>query len=207
MLKVPNHTNVIQLYDFAIRGGHFVLVIERPEPTTDLFRFILKKINQGGTIELDMAKFLFRQILTAVMHCYASGVYHGDIKVENILLDLKTSRPILIDFGQGVDIDSNQYCRGLRGMFDVLKTIFSILRSSQYSTVGYRRTVCRRTARLEFHLKRRTTPGWKNELRTVSPHAKSVSCEDDFFGGIADFETYDSTSTACFVAYRVCATS
>ena len=58
-----------------------------------------------------------------------------------------------------------------------------------YSTVGCRRTVCRRTARLEFHLKIRTTPGWKNELRTVSPHANSVSCEDDFFGGIADFET------------------
>ena len=59
----------------------------------------------------------------------------------------------------------------------------------QYSTVGCRRTVCRRTARLEFHLRIRTTPGWKNELRTVSPHANSVSCEDDFFGGIADFDT------------------
>ena len=58
-----------------------------------------------------------------------------------------------------------------------------------YSTVGCRRTVCRRTARLEFHLKIRTTTGWKNELRTVSPQAKSVCCEDDFFGGIADFET------------------
>ena len=60
---------------------------------------------------------------------------------------------------------------------------------SYYSTVGCRRTVCRRTARLEFHLKKRTTPGWKNESRTVSPHANSVCCEDDFFGGIADFET------------------
>ena len=35
----------------------------------------------------------------------------------------------------------------------------------------------------------RTTPGWKNELRTVSPHANSVCCENDFFGGIADFKT------------------
>ena len=43
--------------------------------------------------------------------------------------------------------------------------------------------------RLEFHLKIRTTPGWKNELRTVSSHANSVCCEDDFFGGIADSET------------------
>ena len=62
-------------------------------------------------------------------------------------------------------------------------------RQQLYSAVGYRRTVCRRTARLEFHLNIRTTTGWKNELRTVSPHAKSVCCEDDFFGGIADFET------------------
>ena len=35
-----------------------------------------------------------------------------------------------------------------------------------YSTVGCRRTVCRRTARLEFHLKIRTTPGCKNSLTT-----------------------------------------
>ena len=58
-----------------------------------------------------------------------------------------------------------------------------------YRTVGCRRTVCRRTARLEFHLKIRTTPGWKNELRTISPHANSVCCEDYFFGVIADFKT------------------
>ena len=58
-----------------------------------------------------------------------------------------------------------------------------------YSTVGCRRTVCRRTARLEFHLKIRTTPGWKIELRTVSLHANNVCCEADFFSGIADFET------------------
>ena len=43
-----------------------------------------------------------------------------------------------------------------------------------YSTVGCRRTVCRRTAGLEFQLKIRTTPGWKNELRTVSPRTNSV---------------------------------
>ena len=36
-----------------------------------------------------------------------------------------------------------------------------------YSTIWSWRTVCRRTARLKFHLKIRTTPDWKNELRTV----------------------------------------
>ena len=52
-----------------------------------------------------------------------------------------------------------------------------------------RRTVSRRMARLEFYLKIRTTPGWKIELRTVSLHANNICCEDDFFSGIADFET------------------
>ena len=57
-----------------------------------------------------------------------------------------------------------------------------------YSTVGCRRTVCRRTARLEFHLKIRTTQAGK-WVKNRSPHTKSVCCEDDLFGGIADFET------------------
>ena len=43
-----------------------------------------------------------------------------------------------------------------------------------YSTVGCRRTVCRRTTGLEFYLKIRTTPGCKIELRTVSLHANNV---------------------------------
>ena len=75
-------------------------------------------------------------------------------------------------------------------VLDRVKTAHSTYSvSSDYSTVGCRRTVCGRTARLEFHLNWRTTPGWKNELRTVSPRANSVCCEDDFFGSIADFET------------------
>ena len=45
----------------------------------------------------------------------------------------------------------------------------------QDSTVGSRRTVCRRTIRLEFYLKIRTTPGWKNESRTVHTCHMTVS--------------------------------
>ena len=45
---------------------------------------------------------------------------------------------------------------------------YAIIRPSQrgYSTVGCRRTVCRRTARLEFHLKIRTTPGCKKWVKS-----------------------------------------
>ena len=37
--------------------------------------------------------------------------------------------------------------------------------------------------------KNKNDPRLENELRTVSPHANNVRYENDFFGGIADFET------------------
>ena len=40
-----------------------------------------------------------------------------------------------------------------------------------------------------FRYKNKNDPGWKIELRTVSLHGNNVCCEDDFFSGIADFET------------------
>ena len=47
--------------------------------------------------------------------------------------------------------------------------------SLAYSTVGRRRTVCRRTATLELHLKMRATRGWKNELRRVKFHNTQIA--------------------------------
>ena len=57
--------------------------------------------------------------------------------------------------------------------------------------------------------KKKNDPGWKNELRTVSPHVNSVSCEDAFFGGIADFETTPlrrraSSHTVCALQANLC---
>ena len=59
---------------------------------------LLEHINKHGYIYEDEAKKMFRQIVTAVAHCHASGVVHRDLKCENILLDEQMNVKVC-DFG------------------------------------------------------------------------------------------------------------
>ena len=108
MERIPHHPNVIRLFDHAEFGDFLVLVLERPEPAETLDTFIEEGYLPDGLIQkLAMAKSLFRQILTGLLHCHASGVHHGDLKKDNILVELQTGRAIIIDFGNGKMIFSD----------------------------------------------------------------------------------------------------
>ena len=124
MLKSQRHPNVIRLYDFAERNGLLALVLERPEPTKDLhhFRESMPNTFESRQEAIDLAKFLFKQVLTGVMHCYASGVYHRDVWLGNVLLEMNTGRAILIGFGSGRTRNSSEYCR-CTGTFDVTEYV------------------------------------------------------------------------------------
>ena len=116
MERIPAHPNVIRLYDYVEYSDFLVLVLERPEPAETLRTFIDEGHFQDGLMpKLAMAKSLFRQILTGVMHCHASGVYHGDLHSGNILVELQTGRAIIIDFGQSQEIKSDLNCCSQKG--------------------------------------------------------------------------------------------
>lgn len=56
-------------------------------------------LKREGPMPLDRAVPLALGLLGALEHAHESGVVHRDIKPDNIMLDARTRRPLLVDFG------------------------------------------------------------------------------------------------------------
>ena len=102
---------VIRLLDYFETRDSFYIVMEMFNGC-DLFDFIC----ECGPLSEEVARGLFGQGVDMLISCQERGVLHGDIKDENILIDLNTRRVKLIDFGAGHFIHSGVYTeyRGTR---------------------------------------------------------------------------------------------
>lgn len=96
-----SHPNVVKVLDFSVTSTLAWYVMPYV-PAADLEKFAaelragapappLKAFGALRTILLDTA--------SALSHCHERGIYHRDIKPQNILVDLSTRRGILSDFG------------------------------------------------------------------------------------------------------------
>jgi len=103
--SVQNVEGVIQLYEYYERTDSFIYILEKPDKCEDLFDFITEK----KSLNEDLARQFFEQIVKTVLACHHNGVIHRDIKDENVIVDLTTGKLKLIDFGSGAFIKDTEY--------------------------------------------------------------------------------------------------
>ncbi|KAM7373925.1 hypothetical protein PAMP_006613 [Pampus punctatissimus] len=88
----------VSLLDWYDLKQELVLVLERPVPAVDLYKYTEA---HGGSLEEEEAKIILKQLLDATIELEKMCIFHRDIKVENILIETSTDVPCvrLIDFG------------------------------------------------------------------------------------------------------------
>ncbi|XP_021713660.1 CBL-interacting protein kinase 2-like [Chenopodium quinoa] len=101
VMKLVKHQNVLQLYEVMATKSKIYIVLEYAKGG-ELFNKVAR-----GRLKEDIARWIFQQLISAMDVCHRGGVYHRDLKLENLLIDedggLKVS-----DFGLSALADSRQ---------------------------------------------------------------------------------------------------
>ncbi|XP_066311026.1 CBL-interacting protein kinase 3-like [Miscanthus floridulus] len=92
-MKLVQHPNVVRLYEVMGSKTRIYVVLE----------FVMGGelhdiIATSGRLKEEEARRYFQQLINAVDYCHSRGVYHRDLKLENLLLDVAGNLKIS-DFG------------------------------------------------------------------------------------------------------------
>jgi serine/threonine protein kinase len=88
-----SHPNIIQIFDTGKIGDYYYIVMEYLEESLK----DLMKHNQQGKIHLELALDIVEDIIKALDYAHLKGVYHRDLKPDNIMLR-QDGTPVLVDF-------------------------------------------------------------------------------------------------------------
>jgi serine/threonine-protein kinase len=87
------HPNILTVYDADYSNNVMYIVMELIEGPT------LKEELQGKPMSLEKAGKIIDQISGALHYANGMGIIHRDVKPSNVLIDQKTQRAVLSDFG------------------------------------------------------------------------------------------------------------
>ncbi|KAL3812209.1 hypothetical protein ACJIZ3_013477 [Penstemon smallii] len=92
-LKLLKHPNVVRLYEVLASKTKIYMVLEYVNGG-ELF----DKIASKGKLSESQGRKLFQQLIDGVCYCHNKGVFHRDLKLENVLIDANGNIKIT-DFG------------------------------------------------------------------------------------------------------------
>jgi len=94
------HPNIVSIHKVLMSGTRLYLVMDYMSGG-ELFAYAVK----NGRLDESEAKHFFAQLIDAVSYCHWKGIYHRDLKLENLLLDDRRKLKVT-DFGMSWVRDS-----------------------------------------------------------------------------------------------------
>ncbi|KAK7340037.1 hypothetical protein VNO77_20729 [Canavalia gladiata] len=82
IMRRLHHPNIVNLFEVLATKTKIYFVMEFAAGG-ELFHEVAGK----GRLPEDVARRYFRQLISAVKHCHSRGVFHRDLKLDNILID------------------------------------------------------------------------------------------------------------------------
>ncbi|NQT17289.1 MAG: protein kinase, partial [Planctomycetes bacterium] len=89
-----NHPNVIPIHFVGEEGGRHFFAMRYVEGET-----LADRLVRSGRLPLDESVEIVQQCLAGLGAAHARGLIHRDIKPANVLIDKRTNRVVLADFG------------------------------------------------------------------------------------------------------------
>ncbi|XP_072311591.1 serine/threonine-protein kinase pim-1-like isoform X2 [Eucyclogobius newberryi] len=119
---------VVRMLDCYELPEEVILVMERPYPAMDLLKY---KNAKEGVLEEEEARVILKQMVEASIQMHNRGVFHRDLKLENILVEMghRVPKAWVIDFGCG--------CLVKEGTYDYYAGTFSLAPPEWYSSKAY----------------------------------------------------------------------
>ncbi|XP_072041302.1 serine/threonine-protein kinase pim-1-like [Amphiura filiformis] len=105
MKRLRDVEGCIKIIDYHINPTACFIVMERPDPTQDLFEFVKAK----GRLPEPLCRTVLKQIVQTTIECHEMGVFHNDLKEENILISPVTNKVKVIDFGTACYLHQGSY--------------------------------------------------------------------------------------------------
>lgn len=95
LMKLRRVDGVIKILDLCVADDVIIIIMERPKWSVDLFDYI----SERRRLHPGEARRVMKAVVRILVACRRRGVFHGDLKDENILIDVYTKETKLIDFG------------------------------------------------------------------------------------------------------------